>query len=79
MVCFRRKMKLYDEMFRCQFNLSGIYQRAGNLSQALRFADMAIKIAVTKKDKLDEKEGHINKGRVNIQHIFLFDSKTFVK
>jgi len=65
MLCFR-KHKLYEDLYRCQYNLAGIYQRTGNLSQALRHVDVSIKCATKMKDKLAERESLILKGKVGI-------------
>ena len=59
-----RKHKLYEDLFRCRYNLSGIYQRNGDFVKAVRFAGSAIECAVTMKDKLSEREGLILKGKV---------------
>jgi len=59
-----RKHRLYEDLYRCQYNLAGIYQRTGNLSQALRHVDVAIKCASKTKDKLAERESLILKGKV---------------
>lgn len=65
MVIFNRKHQLYEDMYRCQYNLSGIYQRIGNLGLAIRFVDMAIKCAsVNMRDKLAEKEALMLKAKV---------------
>ena len=64
LLCFR-KHKLYEDLYRCQYNLAGIYQRTGNLSQALRHAEVCIKSAVKMKDKLAERESLILKGKVS--------------
>lgn len=65
MVMFNRKHQLYEDMYRCQYNMSGIYQRIGNLGHAIRFVDMAIKCAsVNMKDKLAEKEALMLKTKV---------------
>ena len=64
MVCFR-KHRLYEDLYRCQYNLAGIYQRTGNLSQALRHVDVSIKCATKTKDKLAERESLILKGKVS--------------
>ena len=61
-----RKHKLYEDLYRCQYNLAGIYQRTGNLSQALRHVDVSIKCAMKVKDKLSERESLILKGKVRI-------------
>jgi hypothetical protein len=58
---------LYEELYRCQFNLAGIYQRFGNLSQAIRHVDLAIKCAVTMKDRQAERESLILKGTVRAE------------
>jgi len=62
-LCFR-KHRLYEDLYRCQYNLAGIYQRTGNLSQALRHVDVSIKCATKMKDKLAERESLILKGKV---------------
>ena len=59
-----RKHKLYEDLYRCQYNLAGIYQRTGNLSQALRHVDVSIKCAAKMRDKLAERESLILKGKV---------------
>lgn len=59
-----RKHRLYEDLYRCQYNLAGIYQRTGNLSQALRHVDVSIKCATKVKDKLAERESLILKGKV---------------
>jgi len=64
MLCFR-KHRLYEDLYRCQYNLSGIYQRTGNLSQALRHVDVSMKCAVKMKDKIAERESLILKGKVS--------------
>lgn len=62
------KHKLFEDMYRCQYNLSGIYQKLGNLSQALRFTDMAVTCAAVKmKDKVAEKEGLVLKIKLLLQ------------
>jgi len=63
-MCFR-KHRLYEDLYRCQYNLAGIYQRTGNLSQALRHVDVSIKCAIKMKDKLTERESLILKGKVS--------------
>ena len=62
--CISRKHRLFEDLYRCQYNLAGIYQRTGNLSQALRHVEVAIKCAVKMKDKLAERESLILKGKV---------------
>jgi len=72
MVIFNRKHQLYEDMYRCQYNLSGIYQRIGNLNHAIRLVDMAIKCAsVNMKDKLAEKEALILKAKVVSQPLII--------
>ena len=60
-----RKHKLYEDLYRCQYNLAGIYQRTGNLSQALRHVEVSIKCAAKMKDKLAERESFVLKGKVS--------------
>ncbi|XP_064599134.1 tonsoku-like protein [Liolophura sinensis] len=50
------KFQLFDDLYRCQFALSCMYQRHGNLSQALRQIDEAQKCAKKLKDKQLESE-----------------------
>ena len=63
--CCFRKHRLDEDVYRCQYNLAGIYQRTGNLSQALRHVDVAIKCTAKTKDKLAEREALILKGKVS--------------
>ena len=67
MVLCCRKHRLYEDLYRCQYNLAGIYQRTGNLSQALRHVEVSIRCAVKMKDKLAERESLILKGKVSCE------------
>ena len=78
MVLRFRKHRLFEDLYRCQYNLAGIYQRTGNLSQALRHVEVSIKCAVKMKDKLAERESLILKGKVGSVVAELFESRNLV-
>lgn len=48
---FCRRHHLDSDLYRCRMCLASMYQRSGNLSQAIRFLDAAQKIAVKLRDK----------------------------
>ena len=59
-----RKFNLYDDLYRCQFNLASIYQRACNYEQALKFITQACATAKKMKSKLNETEAMYQKAVV---------------
>lgn len=50
-VYFCRRHHLDRDLYRCRMCLASMYQRSGNLSQAIRFLDAAQKIALKLRDK----------------------------
>ncbi len=56
-----RKQGLDEDLYRCQFSLSGIYQRNGKLSKALRLMEEAGACAVKMKDRGAERDAMLQK------------------
>ncbi|XP_062583507.1 LOW QUALITY PROTEIN: tonsoku-like protein [Saccostrea cucullata] len=57
----------HSDLYRCQTCLAAMYQRKGNLSQALRFLEAAQKIAVKLKDRQLECETLTTKALISCQ------------
>ncbi|XP_013407621.1 tonsoku-like protein, partial [Lingula anatina] len=62
-IMIAEKHNLAEDLYRCQFCLSGIYQRNGKPSQALRFLEEALKCARKMKDKVLESEVLVSKAQ----------------
>ena len=60
-----RKFNLYDDLYRCQFNLASIYQRACNYEQAQKFISQACATAKKMRSKLMETEAMYQKAIVS--------------
>ncbi|XP_050398300.1 tonsoku-like protein [Patella vulgata] len=66
-ISIAQKYRLYHDVYRCQNALCNMYQKCGNMSQALRALDDAQKNAVKLKDKHLESDCLLQKAQLQIK------------
>uniref|UniRef100_A0A2C9JSZ2 Tonsoku-like protein n=1 Tax=Biomphalaria glabrata TaxID=6526 RepID=A0A2C9JSZ2_BIOGL len=65
-VSIAQKFKLEDELYMCNVGLATMYQKNCQYSQALRFLEVALKLADKLRDKVRERELFVQKAKVHV-------------
>ncbi|KAH9504314.1 hypothetical protein Btru_064609 [Bulinus truncatus] len=65
-ITIAQKFKLEDELYLCNVGLATMYQKNCQYSQALRFLEVAIKLADKLRDKVRERELFVQKAKVHV-------------